>query len=65
MVVGLPFLEFQCNRVDAVSLAGWLRTVLEDVSLVAATTGAVVLGARQEELEVALGVDVILDDVGI
>lgn len=48
VVVGLPFLEFQCNRVDAVSLAGRLRTVLEDVSQVSLAVTAMYLVAHHQ-----------------
>ena len=52
---GLGRDELQRDAVVAVALAGRLRAVVEDVALVAAAARAVVLGARNEHLEVGLG----------
>src|SRR5690606_9411961 len=53
--------ELQCQAVVAVALAGGRGTVVEHVALVAAAAGAMVLGARQDQLEVAPGFDRALD----
>jgi hypothetical protein len=44
--------ELQGHAVVAVALAGGLGTVIENVALMAAAAGAVVLGARIDQLEV-------------
>src|SRR5215813_6568798 len=46
--------ELQRDAVVAVALARWLRTIVEHVTLVAAATRAVILGAREHQLEVGL-----------
>src|SRR5450755_2281727 len=49
--------ELQRDAVVAVALAGRRRAVVEDVALVAAAAHAVVLGARDDHLDVGLGDD--------
>jgi hypothetical protein len=44
--------ELQGHAVVAVALAGGLGTIVEDVPLMAAAAGAVILGARIDQLEV-------------
>src|SRR5580700_7882460 len=50
-------LELQCHPVVAEAFAGRRRTVVEHVALVASAARAVVFGARQDQVEVALEFD--------
>src|SRR5688572_13119532 len=49
--------ELKRDAVVAPAFSGWLRPVIEDVAVVAAATGAVILGARQDELEIRGGAE--------
>src|SRR6185436_6195292 len=49
--------ELERQPVVAPALSGWFRPVVEDVALVPAAARAVILGARHDEPEVALGAD--------
>lgn len=54
--------EFQRQAVIAVAPAGWFGAVIKNVALMAAATGAVVLGARIEETGILAGLYMIGDD---
>ena len=52
------WIEAECGGVDAVTLARWGRSVLEDVALVGAADGAVYLSAAHEETPILFRLDV-------
>ena len=53
--------ELECQAVVAVPLSSWGRTITKDMALMASAPDAVILDARQNQLEVSLGADPFLD----
>jgi hypothetical protein len=49
--------ELQRDAIVAPAFSGWLRAVVENVAVVAGATGTVILGARQDELEIRAGAE--------